>query len=142
MNGSGHFQYRNRELHLLCRKVLRSLLSCTEGDALKSVYLWGSILRQDFDPVRSDVDVILVGESLSLEETCRWLSRTVIESQPALRQFKVRPLYLEDFNGEPPRSELAQLIHPRILLADFENWARARPIAFARKFWARAGLAR
>ena len=113
---------RSRGVRLLCRRTLRSLLSGAEGKPVKAVYLWGSIVRPDFDPERSDIDAILIGEGSALEENCRWLSLAVTEGQPVLRHFKARPLYLEDLNGWPPRSELARLIHPKILLADFENW--------------------
>lgn len=113
---SGH------EARLLCRRAFQGLLSDAPGEAVKAIYLWGSIVRPDFDPERSDIDAIVIGEGPPLEETCRWLSLAVTESQPALHHFRARPLYLEDLNGGPPRSELARLIHPKILLADFACW--------------------
>jgi len=89
---------------------------------VEAVYLWGSIVRPDFVPDRSDIDSIVLGEGPDLEELCRWLSQTAAEREPTLRRFKARPLYLEDLSGGPIRSELARLIHPKILIADFENW--------------------
>lgn len=125
---------RSAELHphevaILCVGKLRSLLTDATGP-VEAVYFWGSIVRPDFDPERSDIDSVVLGESLDLEETCRWLSSAIPEGEPKLWQFKARPLYLEDLNGGRPRSELAQLIHPKILLADFKNWQ----LVLGRKF--------
>jgi predicted nucleotidyltransferase len=112
----------SQEVRLLCRGALRSLLTGAEGKLVRAVYLWGSIVRPDFDPQCSDIDAVLISEGPALEETCRRLALAVTESQPALRHFKARPLYREDLDGAPPRSELARLIHPKILLADFASW--------------------
>jgi hypothetical protein len=124
---------QSREIVLLCTRTLGSLLSGEVGKVVEAVYLWGSIVRPDFIPGRSDIDSVLIGDGPGLEETCRWVSRAVVESEPALRLFKARPLYLDDLNGGPSRSELAQLIHPKILLADFENWELVLGRQFARE---------
>lgn len=124
---------QHREIAVLCSRILRSLLSGARGKLAKAVYLWGSIVRPDFIPGRSDIDSLLLGEEPGIEEICGWLSVTVAESEPALNGFKARPLYLEDLNGGQPRSELAQLIHPKILLADFESWQLVLGRRFARE---------
>jgi predicted nucleotidyltransferase len=113
---------QSREIVLLCTRTLGRLLSGEEGKVVEAGYLWGSIVRPDFVPGRSDIDSVLIGDGPGLEEACRWVSRAVVESEPALCLFKARPLYRDDLNGKPPRSELARLIHPKVLLADFENW--------------------
>jgi predicted nucleotidyltransferase len=121
----------SQKVVLLCIKTLRNLLAGADGP-VEAVYLWGSIVRPDFVPGRSDIDSVLLGKESRLEEICGWLSAAVAESEPALSNFKARPLYLEDLDGGQPRSELARLIHPRILLTDFENWQLALGRRFTR----------
>lgn len=115
-------QFAQSDLAQLCAEKIRNLLPLEESLPLVAIYLWGSIVRTDFVRGRSDIDSVAIGEEIGLAELCRRVSLGVTEADAGLKKFKVRPLYLEDLNSECPRSELAQIVHPKILLADFSNW--------------------
>jgi len=110
------------EVVRLCSEVLRESLAGLKRNSVEAIYLWGSIVRTDFISGQSDIDSIVLGEEPGIDQVSHWLTLAVAGSNLALSRFKARPLYLEDLNGGSPRSELAQRIHPKILLADFTHW--------------------
>jgi hypothetical protein len=91
------------------------------GD-VRAVYLWGSVLRSDFHPALSDLDCVAIGGSRIEESELDKLRDQARTKHKQLEQLSIRCLYLCDFNDPEPQSELARLIDPRLLLADFPSW--------------------
>jgi hypothetical protein len=91
-------------------------------DDIEAIYLWGSILRLDFDPDSSDIDCVAIGELTAQDPDVLNLQDNARAKYKELAQLNIRLLYLCDLNGAGPHSELAQLIDPRLLLADFSSW--------------------
>jgi hypothetical protein len=86
------------------------------------MYLWGSILRLDFDPDSSDIDCVAIGGLNAQVSDLLQLRDSAREKHQELAQLNIRLLNACDLDGAGPHSELAQLIDPRLLLADFSSW--------------------
>ena len=104
----------------LAKQILKDLyIKYSERGAI-SIYLWGSIITDDFSPETSDVDAVAIAkDDLSLEEE-RVINDILTHS--GVKDFKIRFVYLSEFNGGEARSNLARSINPKLLLNDFKYW--------------------
>lgn len=89
----------------------------------RAAYLWGSIVRADFDDSISDIDCVVIYEHSVPEEFTSSLASEARQHKE-LASLKLRGLLLSDLNGSPPQSELAQILDPRLLVTDFPSWIR------------------
>ncbi|MCX6750500.1 MAG: hypothetical protein NTZ83_03510 [Candidatus Pacearchaeota archaeon] len=107
-------------------KIIKSLLTKIYSDyknkGLISVYLWGSVLTNDFNPKSSDIDSIAIVSNNAKEEDCKLINQYIKKRSAEFRDFKLNYLYLDELNGEKIKSKLASVIHPSLLLLDFKNW--------------------
>ena len=86
-----------------------------------AAYLWGSIVRTDFDYSISDIDCVVIYEHSVPEEFTLNLTGKARRDEE-LASLKLRGLLLSDLNGSPPQSELAKILDPRLLVTDFPSW--------------------
>lgn len=91
------------------------------GD-IRAVYLWGSLVRSEFDLATSDVDCLAICGPSAGEAVVTQLRDGARQKHEELEQLNMRCLYLSDLNGSQPKSELAQVLDPRLLLTDFASW--------------------
>jgi len=89
---------------------------------IRAIYLWGSIVRPDFDPSISDVDCVAMCGPVPPVRLIMILRDEARSEHKELARLNVRHLLMADFNGCPPQSDLAKILDPRLLLADFPSW--------------------
>jgi len=89
-----------------------------ENPYLQAVYLWGSVITNDYDPETSDIDSIAIVD----EDTDPDLKdKLKMQLEKALPHLKINFLYPSALNGSEPKT-LANFISPEILLYDLPNW--------------------
>ena len=105
-------------------KLVREYFGSSEPSLVdvQAIFLWGSILRLDFDADSSDIDCVAIGGPNAEDANLLELRDNARAKHHELAHLNLRRLYLCDLNGEEPNSELARLIDPRLLLADFPTW--------------------
>ncbi|MBI2068486.1 MAG: nucleotidyltransferase domain-containing protein [Candidatus Yanofskybacteria bacterium] len=102
--------------------VLREIFNEYRDKGFISVYLWGSLARNDFDPIRSDVDALVIVNSDFPTDKLIVIRKFLKESAPEIRDFNINYIYIDELNGGEPQSPLAKILHPRQLLLNFYNW--------------------
>jgi len=105
----------------IIESVLKKIYSKYKRRGLLSIYLWGTVLTNDFNPKLSDIDSIAIVSNNSKEEDCKVINEYLKQSSP-YKDFKLNYLYLNELNGGKIKSKLAGVIHPSLLLLDFKNW--------------------
>jgi len=89
---------------------------------LLSIYVWGSILSDDFDINHSDIDIIgIAADRLSItteEEIQKYLEN----KKDNFKKIGFRILYLSEMDGGEIKSNLAEYIPPKLLAHDFPAW--------------------
>ena len=84
-----------------------------------SIYLWGSILTDEFDTESSDIDAIgIVGDDVPISEK-DLLNKTL---QTKLARLKINFLYLSELNGGETRESMARFIPIECILYDMPFW--------------------
>lgn len=104
------------------KSVLAKVYSKYKEKGLLSIYLWGSVLTNDFNLKSSDIDSIAIVNNKAKEEDCKIVNQYLKEYSPEYKDFKLNYLYLDELNGGKIKSKLARVIHPSLLLLDFKNW--------------------
>ena len=85
---------------------------------LQAIYLWGSIITDDYDPETSDIDSIAIVD----EDTDPDLKdKLKIELERALPHLKINFLYPSTLNGEAPKT-ITRFVAAESLLYDMPNW--------------------
>lgn len=102
--------------------VLKEVFSRYRDKGVVSIYLWGSLLRDDFEPDTSDVDSILLVEDRFSPDEMVEVQKFLEESAPEINEFKANYIYTDELNGGEMRSPLAKVLHPRQLLLNFLDW--------------------
>lgn len=109
----------------LAEKVLSAAFEEFSSKGVRSLYLWGSILRDDWDPKVSDVDALaLIDDSATLDiqdELNAYLQRHA----PEIKDFGVQALYRSELDGAVPRTFMASVMprsvnHMLLMFPDFE----------------------
>jgi predicted nucleotidyltransferase len=103
-------------------KALNELYQKHKHEGILSMYLWGSILTDDFKQRSSDIDSIAVVEDSFPIEKEQEMINFVRNSNPDMKEFFIRVLYVSELNGENPKAPLASVIDPRLLLLEMPNW--------------------
>lgn len=112
---------------------LKKIYSKYKKNGLLSIYLWGSVLTEDFNPNLSDIDSIGIVNNKAKEEDCKKINQYLRENVPNYKNFKLNYLYLDELNGKNIKSRLARVIHPNLLLIDFKNWKHIAGKSYTRK---------
>lgn len=88
-----------------------------------SIYLWGSIITEDFNPLTSDIDsVAIVDDSFDLNLESQ-IQHELQESYKGENRFGFRVLYISELkDGNQKKSNLASYIFPAFFIFDLPNW--------------------
>jgi predicted nucleotidyltransferase len=112
--------------------TLREIYRDYKNKGILSIYLWGSILTDDYNPKSSDIDSIAIMDKnakLKDNEEINHFLKTHFPNG----DFKLNYLYLDELNGGKIKSSLAKVIYPKLLLLDFKNWKLIIGKKFSRK---------
>lgn len=94
-----------------------------KDEGITSIYLWGSITTEDFNPLTSDIDSIaIVNESfdVNLEFQIQSELQAVYDGT---NRFGFRVLYVSELKtGLQEKSNLASYISPAFFIFDLPNW--------------------
>ncbi len=104
------------------QKALNELYQKYKDEGILSMYLWGSILTDDFNQSSSDIDSIAIVEDTFPLEKEQEMMDFVRNNNPDMKEFFVRILYMRELNSENPKAPLASVIDPRLLLLEMPNW--------------------
>lgn len=99
---------------------LNKIYNRYSDQGILSLYLWGSILTNDFDGEKSDIDSIAFVEDSTPMELQKTISDELAQSD--IPRLHLNFIYLGEFNNSPIRSGLSGVIDPRLLLLDFPYW--------------------
>ena len=102
--------------------ILQDIFNRYYSSGIDAIYLWGSVIIKDFNPLTSDVDsVAIVKDStdINLEDE---IKKLIAETHPEIKKLGIRFLYKGELNGGKIKSFVASVIDPRTLLLDLSNW--------------------
>lgn len=102
--------------------ALKDLYEKYKERGLISLYIWGSILTDDFNFDTSDIDTIAIVENKFPLELEVEMMDYVRNKYPELGDFYIRLLYLSELNGGEAKAPLAKVIYPNLLLLEMPNW--------------------
>ena len=104
------------------KKTLNKIYKKYKEIGINSIYLWGSIISEDFDPNKSDVDsVAIVNNEMPLSYEDK-IIKEIKDLQPKIKDFKIRFVYLEELNDNIQRGNLTKYVSPRQLLWNLKYW--------------------
>ncbi|MEN9647642.1 MAG: hypothetical protein RLY57_446 [Candidatus Parcubacteria bacterium] len=90
---------------------------------LTSIYLWGSVTTNDFDPLTSDIDSIAIVEDIFDEKLESEIQLELQNMNPAVKRCGFRVLYISELKeGVHKKSNLASYISPAFFVFDLPNW--------------------
>ncbi len=102
---------------------LKNLFEKYRYEGMLSIYLWGSVTTNDFNPTTSDVDSIAIVNDDFDEKLERIIQAELQNSHPAIKKFGFRVLYKKELElGKQLKSVLASYISPRFFIFDIPNW--------------------
>ena len=104
-----------------------------KSKGLKSIYLWGTVLSDEYLPNNSDVDSIGIVDDSASKNDERKIRQLIKRLAPEIKDFNFNYLYLSELNGGKIRSNLANNINPRLLLLDFNYWKHVAGKKFLRR---------
>jgi predicted nucleotidyltransferase len=87
-----------------------------------TIYIWGSILTDDFNPETSDIDTIAIVEDIFPLEVEEEMMKYVRDKYPELKEFFIRLLYISELNGGEIKAPLSTVIYPPLLLLEMPRW--------------------
>jgi len=105
--------------------TLKEIYSEFHPIGVQSVYLWGSVLSDEYLSNESDIDSIAIVKDNTLPKYEE-------EIRSRIKDFNINLLYLGELNGSKIHSRLAGNIHPKLLLLDFEGWKKVSGKKFLR----------
>ena len=121
-------QKQIRDIELILKKIFLEY----KNQGMLAIYLWGSILTEDFNFKSSDIDSIaIVSDKAKIKDNKN--INCFLKKNLDYRDFKLNYLYKNELNGGRIRSRLARVIDPRLLLLDFKNWKYVAGKKYSRK---------
>ncbi len=105
--------------------VRQGLVACFnkfQAEGIFSMYLYGSITGQDFNPETSDIDSIAIVNEKVPQEFEKVLQNFIKIEVPHIHKFGIRILYTSELISLDKRSALTSFIPPQALLLDFPYW--------------------
>ncbi len=109
------------ELINIARNNLGILYDKYKSKGILAIYVWGSVLRSDFDPINSDVDIICIVSSSFPVELNELIRKELTQLAPN-HEWGFQIVYLDELNGGPVKSKLAKAMNPRSILPTFDSW--------------------
>ncbi len=120
----------------LASLFLNKIYETYHDQGLMSVYLWGSILREEYNADSSDIDSVgIVTDSFPLTAQDA-MNEQLKESKSGLRDLRINLVRLSEINGATPITRLATVIPPSLLLLEFDTWRCVAGRQFARSDFA------
>jgi len=104
------------------KKALKDVYEKYKDEGVLSVYIWGSILTDDFNPETSDIDTIAIVEDRLPIDRENEMKEYVRSAYPELDEIFIRFLYLSELDGGSAKAPLAKVILPPILLLEMPSW--------------------
>lgn len=109
----------------LAEKVLSAAFEEFSSKGILSVYLWGSILRDDWDSKVSDVDALALLDDSAALDIQDELKACLQQQAPEIKDFGVQVLYKSELDGAKPRTFMASVMprsvnHMLLMFPDFE----------------------
>jgi hypothetical protein len=93
-----------------------------ESQGIETVYIWGSILTPDFNPITSDVDTIaIVNDQFDIELESKIQNELTIK-YPEVYKFGFRLLYKSELDTGVSKGALGLIGNPALLLLDLPTW--------------------
>ncbi len=105
----------------LIESVLKKVYSNYKDKGILSIYLWGTVLTEDFNQNTSDIDSIAIVGNNATQKDNKEINNFLTNRFPKI-DFKLNYLYLDELNRGKIKSRLAKVIAPNLLLLDFKNW--------------------
>lgn len=107
------------------RQLLQEVYENYKDKGILSIYLWGSITRDDFNPAISDIDALaIVNQSIDLSarsDINQWLKAHFSTD----RKFGIQFYGIEELNGGPSYTVLSKFQPAGYLLLRFDDWIHA-----------------
>ena len=118
-----HHNPETREVILSqAEAALNEVFSDYRSQGLAAVYLWGSVLREDFNPESSDVDSIGIAQDQTPFELEQEIQSRLMEKIPSIKKFGFRIIYSSELAGGPIKGFLSSVQSPKSHLLDLPNW--------------------
>ncbi|HSX32794.1 MAG TPA: nucleotidyltransferase domain-containing protein [Candidatus Saccharimonadales bacterium] len=103
------------------KRHLENLYTNHKDDGILAIYIWGSVTRSDFDPATSDIDVICI-VSDNFDKANNEKFREELTASAPGREWGFQIIFLDELNGGPIQSRLAQAMSPQSVLPTFPSW--------------------
>ena len=100
--------------------TLKEIYKEYKNKGILSIYLWGSVLTDDYNYKSSDIDSIAIVDKNARAKDNAKINRFLKTHFPR-EGFKLNYLNLDELNRGKIKSRLAKVIHPKLLLLDFKN---------------------
>lgn len=105
------------------KRILTNLYNTYSEQGLLSIYLWGSVITDDYKPLTSDIDTIAIIDPQHTLPSEKELQIILKKQIPEVPKFGFRFLTTEELStGKEQGNFLSQVIYPRILLGDLPYW--------------------
>lgn len=112
---------------------LKQIHSEYSSRGLLSIFIWGSILTDDFNPEKSDVDTVaIVDDKLTLSSESE-IRNKLAAKNPEIKKVGFRLLYKSELNTGVIVGNLSSFIDPRLLLLDLPTWKWICGVIFEQK---------
>ncbi len=102
--------------------ILREVYKDFRLQGIEAVYLWGSILRDDFHFETGDIDSIAIVDDMVSFELEQEIRMYLIGKVPEIKKFGFRVLYKSELSGGQIKSFLATVQSPKSHILDLPNW--------------------
>jgi len=102
--------------------LLKQIYESYSSNGIKAVYLYGSILRDDFNPKTGDIDSIAIVDDSTSMELEQKIRAELTAKMPEIKKFGLRLLYESELKGGEAKGFLASVISPKSLILDLPNW--------------------
>ncbi len=103
-------------------KILTRIYGEYRDKGISSIYLWGSITREDWNPEISDIDTLIIVNKTFDQTIAATLKARVKEELPYSIKFGIQIYDIEELNGGTPYTTLAKYQPPGYLLLRFNDW--------------------
>ncbi|MDO8571395.1 MAG: hypothetical protein Q7R79_01835 [bacterium] len=118
---------------LQTKEALVQLYEKYKRKGVLSIYIWGSILTEDFNSQTSDIDAIAIVDDSFSYELKKDMKTEVLNTYPNLVSFSINIVYASELNGGPIKAGVASVIYPKLLLLDLPNWFHVAGRQFTQK---------
>lgn len=112
----------NQEIIDTISKSLQTVYEREKTNGFLGVYIWGSVLTQDFNPRTSDIDTIaIVTDDISLDRE-QEIQQELAKMHPEFTRLGFRFVYKTELDTGLVKSNLGKVGVPELLLLDLPTW--------------------